>query len=78
MSDDALRVLGFAYKPFTGKAEENDLIFIGLCGMTDGLKQGVGEAVEECKTAGVSTVMITGDHVRTAFSIAKNFISLQI
>ena len=71
MSDDALRVLGFAYKPFTGKAEENDLIFIGLCGMTDGLKQGVGEAVEECKTAGVSTVMITGDHVRTAFSIAK-------
>ncbi|MBD5583566.1 MAG: cation-transporting P-type ATPase, partial [Clostridia bacterium] len=71
MSDDALRVLGFAYKPFNGIIEEDGLIFIGLCGMTDGLKAGVGKAVEECSTAGVATVMITGDHVRTAFSIAK-------
>lgn len=70
-SDEALRVLGFAYKAYDGKIAEDGLIFIGLCGMTDGLKKGVGEAVEECRAAGVATVMITGDHVRTAFSIAK-------
>ena len=71
MSDDALRVLGFAYKSYGGKIDEEGLIFIGRCGMTDGLKEGAGAAVEECRGAGVSTVMITGDHVRTALSIAK-------
>lgn len=72
MSDDALRVLGFAFRQFDGVAQEEGLIFCGLCGMIDGLKEGVKEAVAECKTAGVATVMITGDHVRTAFAIAKN------
>ncbi|MDE6585190.1 MAG: calcium-translocating P-type ATPase, PMCA-type [Clostridia bacterium] len=71
MSDDALRVLGFAYAPFNGKIVEDGLIFTGLCGMSDGLKEGAGEAVNECRRAGIATVMITGDHVRTAFSIAK-------
>lgn len=71
MSDDALRVLGFAYKPYTGSISENNLIFAGLCGMYDGLKEGVKQAVADCRTAGIATVMITGDHVRTAFSIAK-------
>ena len=71
MSDDALRVLGFACGSYNGKIEENGLTFIGLCGMSDALKSGAGEAVTECKNAGVATVMITGDHVRTAFSIAK-------
>ncbi len=72
MSDNALRVLGFAYRHFDGVAKEEGLIFAGLCGMSDGLKEGVKEAVAECKAAGIATVMITGDHVRTAFSIAKN------
>ena len=71
MSDDALRVLGFACGSYNGKIEENGLTFIGLCGMSDELKSGAGEAVTEGKNAGVATVMITGDHVRTAFSIAK-------
>ena len=71
MSDEALRVLGFAYKKFDGAIKEEGLTFIGLCGMSDGLKAGVKEAVAECRTAGIKTVMITGDHVRTAFSIAK-------
>lgn len=70
MSDEALRVLGFAYKSGGDMCEES-LVFIGLCGMIDGLKEGVAEAVEECRGAGVTTVMITGDHVRTAFAIAK-------
>lgn len=71
MSDAALRVLGFAYGDYGGEIKENGLVFCGLCGMTDALKAGVEQAVAECRTAGVSTVMITGDHVRTAFSIAK-------
>lgn len=71
MSDEALRVLGFAYKPYNGRLSEDNLIFAGLGGMYDGLKEGVKQAVADCRTAGITTVMITGDHVRTAFSIAK-------
>ena len=71
MSDEALRVLGFAYRSFAGSISEDGLIFIGLCGMIDGLKEGVKEAVSECRGAGIATVMITGDHVRTALAIAK-------
>ncbi len=71
MSDEALRVLGFAYRYYDGAAKEEGLTFIGLCGMIDGLKEGVKEAVAECKAAGVATVMITGDHARTALAIAK-------
>ncbi len=71
MSDEALRVLAFAYSPYNGKLTEEGLIFAGLCGMSDSLKAGVKEAVEECRRAGITTVMITGDHVRTAFAIAK-------
>ncbi len=71
MSDGALRVLGFAYSTYGGSIREDGLTFIGICGMSDGLKTGVKEAVEECRAAGITTVMITGDHVRTAFSIAK-------
>ncbi len=71
MSDNALRVLGFAYRNYTGAISEDGLIFIGLCGMIDGLKEGVKKAVSECRQAGITTVMITGDHVRTALAIAK-------
>ena len=71
MSDGALRVLGFAYRSFDGEIREDGLIFIGLCGMIDGLKEGVREAVAECRQAGIATVMITGDHTRTALAIAK-------
>lgn len=67
-SDKAMRVLGFACG--RGDREEN-LTFLGLCGMADGLKSGVKQAVEECATAGISTVMITGDHARTALAVAK-------
>lgn len=70
MSDAALRVLAFAYAR-GDELREEDLIFIGLCGLADGLKAGVIRAVEECARAGVATVMITGDHARTAFAIAK-------
>ena len=70
MSRGALRVLAFAYKE-GGELTEEGLTFLGLCGMMDGLKEGVPEAVEEVKQAGITTVMITGDSAATAFAIAK-------
>ena len=68
LSDGAMRVLGFACKRGRG---EDDLVFLGLAGLADGLKSGVREAVEECRRAGIATVMITGDHARTALAVAK-------
>lgn len=78
MAKDALRVLGFAYKRIDHipskeemKTIENDLIFIGLTGMIDPPRVEVKDAIDKCKTAGITTVMITGDHKTTAVAIAK-------
>lgn len=71
MSDGALRVLGFAYAYSGDKLAQDNFTFLGLCGMMDQIKRGVKDAVATCDRAGISTVMITGDHVRTAFAIAK-------
>ena len=72
---DALRVLGYAYKPMTTDkltpTDENDLILIGFTGMIDPPREEVFGAIAECKAAGIATVMITGDHRDTAFAIAK-------
>lgn len=70
MSGNALRVLCFAYKK-GGELTEEGLVYLGCCGMSDGLKPGVREAVEECRNAGITTVMITGDSPQTALAIAK-------
>ena len=78
MAKNALRVLGFAYKEMDHKPNkeeleniENDLIFIGMLGMIDPPREEAKHAVEKCKTAGIKTVMITGDHKITAMAIAK-------
>lgn len=71
LSDSALRVLACAFAPYDGKISEERLVFLGLVGMEDGLKDGAAEAAEECREAGITTVMITGDHVRTAFAVAR-------
>lgn len=78
MAKEALRVLGFAYKRIDHipskeemKTIENDLIFIGLTGMIDPPRVEVKDAIDKCKTAGITTVMITGDHKTTAVAIAK-------
>ena len=78
MAKDALRVLAMAYKEIDHKPTkqemqtiENNLIFIGMVGMIDPPRQEAKIAVEKCKTAGIKTVMITGDHKITASAIAK-------
>ena len=78
MAKDALRVLAMAYKkldhePSKEEMEniENDLTFIGMVGMIDPPREEVKDAIKKCKTAGIKTVMITGDHVTTAVAIAK-------
>ncbi len=78
MAEQALRVLGLAYKivdkpyddPTTNNVEQ-DLIFAGLVGMIDPERPEAKAAVAEAKSAGIRTVMITGDHQITAAAIAS-------
>lgn len=71
----ALRVLGFAYKDLKGvdakSGPEKDMVFVGLQAMIDPPRREARDAVEKCKTAGIKVVMITGDHISTAQSVAK-------
>lgn len=73
---DAMRVLGFAYKEETshkGNARyEKDLIFLGLQAMIDPPRAEAKDAIARCKSAGIRTVMITGDFKITAEAIAKD------
>ena len=78
MAGDALRVLAVAYKvldnaplEYTVEALETDLTLAGLVAMIDPPRPEVAEAIRECDTAGIHTVMITGDNVVTASAIAK-------
>ncbi|NDP22529.1 MAG: cation-translocating P-type ATPase [Paludibacter sp.] len=75
MSDSALRTLGVAYKPvdsiIEGAEMEKDLILIGLVGMIDPPRAEVKESIQKAKLAGITTIMITGDHKNTAFAIAR-------
>lgn len=78
MGRDALRVLAVAYKyieevPVDCRPEdlENDLTFAGLVGMIDPPRPEAVRAIRDCRSAGIQTVMITGDHVRTASAIAR-------
>ena len=75
MAKQSLRTIAFAYKvvndDYIIEEVESDLIFLGFFGLSDPPRKGVKEAVEECKSAGIKTVMITGDHEITALTIAK-------
>ncbi|WP_426348002.1 cation-translocating P-type ATPase [Alloiococcus sp. CFN-8] len=76
MSEAALRVLGFAYKEVpTYEIEPEDietqLTVLGLVGMIDPPREEVKDSIETCKQAGITTIMITGDHKKTALAIAK-------
>ena len=79
MAERALRVIAVTYKNINvlpSKIQsadlEDNLIFVGLIGMIDPPREGVKEAVQTCKKAGIKTVMITGDHILTAKAIAKD------
>ena len=77
LSDEALRVLAFATRalphvPDEAEDIERDLVFVGMVGMMDPPRPDVREAVDTCRTAGVRTVMITGDHAATARAIGKD------
>lgn len=77
MADKALRVLCSAIryyeevpKEITSEALENNLIFVGLTGMIDPVREEVVDAIKECNSAGIRPIMITGDHKDTAVAIA--------
>lgn len=72
---EGLRVLGFAYKTMKPKElsleDENNLTFVGMVAQMDPPRLESKDAVSRCKMAGIKPIMITGDHIITATSIAK-------
>ena len=72
MSGNGLRVIGFAYKVEDDDEPEENLTFTGLLGLADPPKKDAKKAVSDCLKAGIKVKMITGDHEKTACSIAKN------
>ncbi|MGI1659505.1 MAG: cation-translocating P-type ATPase [Desulfitobacterium sp.] len=75
MSDNALRVLGAAYKDvdhiINPEEMEHDLTVLGMVGMIDPPRLEVKGSIHDAKFAGITPVMITGDHKNTAVAIAK-------
>ena len=78
-ADQALRVLGVAYREheklpekFDSDSLEKDLIFIGFVGMIDPCRPEVYDAINNCRSAGIRVIMITGDHIDTATAIGKD------
>jgi len=77
-SKKALRVLSIAYRPlekdgrdYIVEEVEKDVIFLGLAGMMDPPKEGVGAAVKNCQNAKIKIFIMTGDHAITAQAIGK-------
>jgi Ca2+-transporting ATPase len=74
MAHDGLRVLGVARAYFQESELPNqqhdfDFEFLGLIGLADPVRPGAADAVQECYSAGIRVVMITGDYVGTAVNI---------
>lgn len=72
LAHDGYRVLGIAIKEL---GDDDDLasgfVLLGLAALSDPPRAGVPEAVAECRTAGITPVMITGDHPGTALAVAR-------
>ncbi len=71
MAKDALRVLALGIKQDDDSASEENLTFVGLVGMIDPPRPEAKDSVKTLKQAGITTIMITGDHKDTALAIAK-------
>lgn len=78
MANGALRVIAFAYKKLSGLPNsasyhnlEKNLVFVGLEGMIDPPRIEAIDSIKSCYRAGITPVMITGDHKNTAVAIAK-------
>ena len=76
LAREGMRVLGIASAEFDGEnlpAAQTDFrfSFLGLVGLIDPLREGAREAVDECRSAGVRVIMITGDYPQTALAIAR-------
>lgn len=76
LASQALRVLAVGYRPLPQEVNidlslENKVIFVGLVAMMDPPRPEVKKAIESCESAGITTVMITGDHKDTAIAVAK-------
>ena len=77
LSNQAMRVIGCAYKPADKDKNEvnaddaSELVFTSLYGIIDPPRREVKEAVQKCRTAGIRVIMVTGDHKQTAMAIAK-------
>ena len=79
-NNDMLRTIYICYKEineedFENKNENidtNNLILLAVFGIRDTIRKGVKEAVLKCKEASVNVIMVTGDNIKTAISIAKS------
>ena len=74
LSEEGLRVLGFAYREEASIDNENylnELVYIGSIGFLDPPRLDIKKAIIMCRDAGIKVVMITGDHPKTALNIAK-------
>lgn len=76
LASRAFRVLAVGYRPMPEGAKidhslENKLILVGLIAMMDPPRPEVKKSIETCENAGITTVMITGDHKETAIAVAK-------
>jgi Ca2+-transporting ATPase len=70
-SEEALRVLGFAYKPYKEKFEEKNMIFVGLTGMLDPPRKTVKSSIKTAQEAGIKVKIITGDNPITAKAVGE-------
>jgi Ca2+-transporting ATPase len=78
LAQKGMRILGVAFRQCTGQSTqpecediENNLVFVGMFAMIDPARSEVKDAVAEANTAGIRSIMITGDHPLTAIHIAK-------
>jgi len=78
MAKEGLRTLGICLRPWdrlpedmTAENVESGMTFLGLAGLMDPPREEAAEAVRLCKSAGITPVMITGDHPATALAIAE-------